>query len=100
MPEQISGGMGFGAIRLNGQVVHFQGLHDVYSVNPIGTSETISVSDTATVVNLNPVYDLVRFHDGYSESGVQAEAIEVLSSEGVTYATTDTITLTDVAAKT
>ena len=101
MPEQISGGMGFGAIRLNGQVVHFQGLHDVYSVNPIGASDTITVGDQAAAHNAGALYvEAVTILDRFNEASIQAEAIEVLSSEGVTYATTDTITLTDVAAKT
>ena len=98
MPEQISGGMGFGAIRLNGQVVHFQGLHDVYTVNAISTSDTITLADKADVVN--PVYDdLVGFKDAFEISAVQAAAIEVLSSEGATYETTETVAFTDTAAK-
>lgn len=103
MPEQISGGMGFGAIRLNGQIVHFQGLHDVYSVNPIGASDTITVGDKASVRNLNPQFvDGVRLRDLFTESEIQAEAIEVLSmlsSEGVSYETTETVAFADTAAK-
>ena len=99
MPEQISGGMGFGSIRLNGQIVHFQGLHDVYTVNAISTSDTITLADKADVVN--PVYDdLVGFKDAFEISAVQAAAIEVLASEGTNYDTTDTVTLSDTAAKT
>ena len=94
MPEQISGGMGFGAIRLNGQIVHFQGLHDVYTVNAISTSDTITLADKADVVN--PVYDdLVGFKDAFEISAVQAAAIEVLSSEGVTYAIIDEVGIHD-----
>ena len=87
-------------MRLNGQVVHYKGLHDTYDVAPIAFTDSMTVSDVAKVINLNPLYvDVMAFKDGYSELQVQAEAIEVLSTEGVQYATTDTIAITDAAAK-
>lgn len=85
-------------MRLNGQVVHYKGLHDTYDVAPIAFTDSMTVSDVAKVIN--PLYvDVMAFKDGYSELQVQAEAIEVLSTEGVQYATTDTITFADAAAK-
>lgn len=96
MPEQISGGMGFGSIRLNGQIVHFQGLHDVYSVNPIGASDTITVGDQAAAHNAGALYvEAVTILDRFNEASIQAEAIEVLSSEGVTYAIIDEVGIHD-----
>ena len=87
-------------MRLNGQVVHYKGLHDTYDVAPIAFTDSMTVSDVAKVINLNPLYvDVMAFKDGYSELQVQAEAIEVLSTEGVQYATTDIITFADAAAK-
>lgn len=85
-------------MRLNGQVVHYKGLHDTYDVAPIAFTDSMTVADVAKVIN--PLYvDVMAFKDGYSELQVQAEAIEVLSTEGVQYATTDTITFADAAAK-
>ena len=101
MPEQISGGMGFGGIRLNGQIIHYQGLHDVYAVHAIGTSDTITVGDQAEVRNLNTLhYELVTIEDKASwnsNASTFAEAIEVLTSEGTAYATTETVTFVDTA---
>ena len=84
-------------MRLNGQVVHYKGLHDTYDVAPIAFTDSMTVADVAKVINLNPLYvDVMAFKDGYSEFQVQAETIEVLSTEGVQYATTDSLGIHDL----
>lgn len=98
MPEIISGGMGFGGMRLNGQIIHYQGLRDTQSVVMPGTSDSFPVSDSATV--LSAYVDAMSFSDVMGISVVQAEAVEVLSTNGGLYHETDSISFTDAASKT
>ena len=98
MPELITGGAGFGAFRMNGQVVHYQGLRDTQSVVMPGTSDSFPVSDSASV-GLYPTYvDAMSFSDVMEISVVQA--IEVLSTNGGLYYETESIGFTDTASKT
>ena len=72
----------------------------MYSVNPIGASDTITMRDQAAAHNAGALYvEAVTILDRFNEASIQAEAIEVLSSEGATYETTETVAFTDTAAK-
>ena len=98
MPEMITGGAGFGAFRLNGQVVHYQGLRDSYSVVLAKYQDAFSLKDAFEDNSL--VVDRVSVGDGFAESAIQAEAVEVLSSEEGQYAYADTITIADASSHT
>lgn len=99
MSEVFTSGGGFGAMRLNGQVVHYKGLHDSYSVVTPGYVDGFTVSDAANQVIFTFV-DTTDLTDAMIQNAIQAEAIEALSSEGGIYAYEDAITLTDSAAVT
>ena len=98
MPEMITGGAGFGAFRLNGQVVHYQGLRDSYSVVLAKYQDAFSLRDAFGLVV--HYFDRVSVGDGFAESAIQAEAVEVLSSEEGQYAYADTITIADASSHT
>ena len=102
MPEMITGGAGFGAFRLNGQVVHYQGLRDSYSVVLAKYQDAFSLRDAFEGNSLVVHYfDRVSVGDGLAESAIQAEAVEVLSlesSEEGQYAYADTITIADASS--
>ena len=101
MPEMITGGAGFGAFRLNGQVVHYQGLRDSYSTVLAKYQDAFSLRDAFEGNSLVVHYfDRVSVGDGFAESAIQAEAVEVLSSEEGQYAYADTITIADASSHT
>ncbi len=99
MPEIISGGMGFGGMRLNGQIIHYKGLRDTQSVIMPGLTDVFAITDENTV-SIPAFLDSAHFMDIPEADSIQAQAVEVLATTGGIYSEVESIAFSDSASET